>query len=215
MSILLAFAVESAGERWTEGRRREALLDALESDMALAGTEVERVLRGHSAGRDASSTILALSSGSPSRSDLVAFVDSLLTVVIQSPTYDAPSGALDALLGSGDLQLLDDAELMVDLTSFPALVADLDREQGLLVAVVIELINYLEGEGIDTSHLNVGTPVPWEIRPTAAFTLLVDPGLRGALNGIYFRYRNTSIDLESISQAIDRIQGRLAARRRS
>jgi len=209
VSILLAFAVQTAWEQLGESRRRNALLDALTSDMLLAASEVDRVMQVDSAGFVAASAILDVDPGALSV-DQAPLIDSLLTVVLGSASYDAPLGALEALLSSGDLGVLNDAELTLDLTAFPALVADLDREQRLLLADSDEARRYLHKVGIDSSQLQVGRDVPWTIHPTRSFTVVGDAGFRGPVAALWYRFRNTSEDLASIREAIVRIQERLA-----
>jgi hypothetical protein len=121
-------------------------------------------------------------------------------------------GALEAILGSGNLELLDDPGLIVELTSFPALVATLDREQMRLGEDMQELFAYFRSVGVDHSDLHYGVAYPWETRRTQAYTLVNDPSLRGLLDQIYVKYRNTSRGLQTIQEALGRIDDRLAAR---
>ena len=49
--------------------------------------------------------------------------------VVLKATYDPPMGTLDALIGSGELEVLGDADLVGQLTRWPALVEDLTEDE--------------------------------------------------------------------------------------
>jgi len=69
----------------------------------------------------------------PLNQDQRNLVDSLVAATWgQTASYDAPLGAVERLVASGDLDLLSDPDLAFELTAFPALVAGLEREQILL-----------------------------------------------------------------------------------
>jgi len=212
VSILLALVVQAWWEGRNEDLQRRALLSVLESDMAFASAEVDRVLTVHRAGRDAAATLLTLRSLGPLGSDQALRVDSLLAAVRNVPTYEAPLGALDALVASGDLHLLGNPELVVELTSFPAIIASLEREQELLVGALLQLSAYLRENGVDHSDLRLLAAPPWEIRPTRAYTLVSDPGFRGMLDQMWGRFRNTSANLERVEDAVGRMSELLAVR---
>ena len=209
-SILLAFGIQAWWEERGDGIRREALLDALQSDMAVAAIEVDRVVGLHAEGREAAAAVLNLGPEAPLSAGQAYLVDSLVAATFSSPSYDAPLGALDALLSSGELEVLDDADLASGLTAFPALVANLDREQGLLQSKVVQLDEYLWNKGIDTSNLNASA-LPWETHATATFALAEDAGFRGLARALWYRYRNTSVILGEMREAIDGIQSHLGA----
>ena len=207
-SILLAFAIDAAWDSRREQERRDALLSALAREMALATTERDRVAQYHANGRDASAALLGLDAGERD----VTRVDSLLREAYNSTaTFDASSGALSGLLYSSDLDLIDDEELLLELTSYPGLVANLNREQGYLVEVGFRMLDYLSAEGVDVSLLNEPSgeqlpSVPWPLGPTRAHAIVGDPGFRSLLSEIWWRYRNCLSALDELRMSIDRIR---------
>jgi hypothetical protein len=58
-------------------------------------------------------------------------VDSLLSALWGSPTFDPPTGTLQALINSGDIDVLADPELVGALTAWPAFVEDLKENEDL------------------------------------------------------------------------------------
>jgi len=108
------------------------MLVALAGDMALAKDEIDRVAGSHSIGRSAAEDLLSYG-GVPGGEEARSVVDSLVGALsFGAASYDAPLGAIGSLINSGDLELLNDPALAADLTAFPALVANLDREQSFI-----------------------------------------------------------------------------------
>ena len=210
-SILLAFGIEAAWEGREQSQRREALLAALGSDMALARAEVDRVEAFHLLGRSAAADLLNVKETSPLSDDQSHSVDSLVAAIWGSPaSYDAPLGAVESLVASGDLDILSDPALAFELTAFPALVTGLEREQLLLQSMALELHAYLGANGIDTSLSDIGGfDFPWETGPTESFSLVSSARLRGMVGMMWFRYSNTTSNLGLMREAIIRIESRL------
>ena len=147
--------------------------------MDVARVELERVVGFHTKGRESAAALLDLGPHAPLSEASAPLVDSLAGLTFNSTaSYDAPLGAVDGVVGSGDLAFLEDAQLASELTAFPALVADLDREQQLLHTVSLDYSAYLGSMGIDVSHLSVGDSVPWETTRTTAYNLVDDARAR-------------------------------------
>jgi hypothetical protein len=206
-SILLAFAIDAAWDARSEGKLRDAFSVAIGREMTFALSEVDRVTGFHQAGLASTQALLSYDPRTPLGPTDAPAVDSLLTAVFGSTaSYDAPTGALNGLLTSGDLDLLDEPELLAELTAFPALVANLDREQRLLHETVFILLPHLGSMGVDQSQLEVGRDVPWELATTPAYRIVGDAQFRGIIDEIYWRYRNSLQVLGDIREGIERIQ---------
>jgi hypothetical protein len=212
-SILLAFGIDAAWDGREQSQRREALLAAISSDMARARLEVDRVASFHRTGQNAAADLLNYRGEAPLEEDQARLVDSLVAATWGSTaSYDAPLGAVESLFGAGGLDLLTDPELAFELTAFPALVADLAREQVLLQSMAIDLHGYLGTQGVDTSLSAVNSfDVPWETGPSNAFGLIGSPLFRGMVSMIWYRYSNTTNNLDAMREAITRIESLLAA----
>jgi hypothetical protein len=212
-SILLAFAIDAAWDARTERLRRDALLAALEREMAIASDERDRVARYHAAGQEAAGALLMFDVESPLDRLAAPAVDSLLQLAYNNTaTFDAPSGALEGLLLSNNLDLIDDEALLIELSAYPGLASNLSREQGYLVEVAFRLVDYLGAEGVDLSLLNDSTTdpgvpsVPWRLGRTDAYSVVGEAQFRSLLNELWWRYGNSLVSLSEMRQTIDRIR---------
>jgi hypothetical protein len=213
-SILLAFAIDAAWEDREQNRRRAALYTALANDMTLARAEVERVGAYHRTGHSAAAALLNFGQVDPNNEEERLVIDSLVAATWGSTaSYDAPLGAVESVLSSGELDVVSDSDLVRELTAFPAMVADLAWEQTQLQSMATELHTYLGVKGVDASLFdNVAFDEPWELGPTGSYRLVADPRLRGLVSMIWFRYNNTSSTLAYIGEAINRIESLLPLR---
>ena len=209
-SILLAFGIDAAWEGREEAERREVLLAAIGSDMGRAREEVDRVAGFHGFGRTAATDLLRLSTETPLTESEARVADSLVAAVFSTATYDAPMGAVESLLGSGGLNILGDPRLTLALTAFPALVADLVREQAQLTSLADDLAEYLGDQGVDVALLAApGFDVPWETGQANVSSVVASPRFRGIVSHMWYRYSNTTSDLETIRAAISQIDSLL------
>jgi hypothetical protein len=210
-SILLAFGIEAAWENRGQDQRRAALFTALGNDMALARAEVDRVASFHHTGRGAVVDLLNLGPVAPGNDEQLFLVDSLVAAAWGSAaSYDAPLGAVESVLGSGELDLVSDPDLVRELTAFPAMVADLAWEQGLLQSASTQLQAYVAEQGVDASRLSLnGFDEPWETGPTDSYALIDAPRFRGLVSMIWYRFSNTTGTLNSMLEAIRRIESLL------
>lgn len=207
-SILLAFGIDAAWDARSEAKVRDAFALAIRREMSFALSEVDRVAGFHQGGLEAAATLLSYDPSTPLGPTDAPTVDSLLLVVlIGTASYDAPMGALNGLLMSGDIDLLDEPQLLAALTAFPALVANLEREQRLLYETIFLLLPYLGSNGVDQSQINVEGDVPWDLSPTPAYLIVGNAQFRGLMDEIYWHYRNSSEALGEIREGIGRIQG--------
>lgn len=210
-SILLAFAIDAGWDNRIEDQRRDALLTAVGNDMARARDEIERVYDHHKVGQSAAADLLAMTEMRPGDPVWERRVDSLVAHVWGSTaSYDAPVGAMESLFGAGALDLVGDPELAFELTAYPAMIADLGWEQRLLQDGAMELHSWLGDQGVDASRSKLRDfDVPWETGPNGAARRIESPRFRGIVSMIYYRYTNTSGTLESMRDAIGRIEERL------
>jgi hypothetical protein len=206
-SILLAFGIDAAWDARSEARVRDAFALAIGREMTFALSEVDRVTAHHQAGLEAAAALLSYDPSTALGPTDASAIDSLLTTVLMgTASYDAPIGALNGLLMSGAIDVLDEPELLAELTAFPALVANLEREQRQLYETVFILLPYLGSNGVDQSQLEVEGDVPWGLAPTPAYLIVGDAQFRGLIDEIYWHYRNSSEALGDIREGIGEIQ---------
>jgi hypothetical protein len=212
-SILLAFGIDAAWDGREQEQRRAALLAAIGSDMALAKAEVDRVATFHAIGQGAAADLLNFKGVAPPSEEQIALVDSLVAAAWGSTaSYDAPLGAVESVVASGDLDLLSDPDLAFELTAFPAMVADLGWEQSILQAMSIDLHEFLGAQGIDTSLFDLTSfDIPWDSGPTESFGLVSSPRFRSIVSMLWFKYDNTTGTLNRMREAITRIESHLPA----
>ena len=209
-SILLAFGIDAAWEARQKAQQREALLAALAGDMVHARAEIERVANFHRRAREAAGVLLSTESF---REDQSAQVDSLLATTWGSTaSYDAPLDAIESVVSAGGLDLLSNPDLAFELLAFPALVADLDREQVKLQRYCDELQTYLGTQGIDVSRLHLPWfEAPWETGPTESIGLVEDAHFRTLVGVIWRKYTATTNIFEEMDLTIGRIDSLLTA----
>lgn len=127
-SILIAFALDAWWDNRQESARETALLSRLhaEAEENLGGLlEAEETHKDALAASDSLFRLIALHRGSVPP----ATVDSLLMRAIDTRTFDPASGTLNAVLATGDLNLIRDDSVRTLLAAWPDLVADLREEQ--------------------------------------------------------------------------------------
>jgi homoserine O-acetyltransferase len=184
--------------------------------------EVERVRSLFEPARSAVEALLRLGPGTPGSSAPgaeppaplgpgdAARVDSLIGIATQGGTLDAPLGAIEAMIGAGDLELLGDPMLVGDLTALPALMADLDREQTNASNKIEEIYGYLGEAGVDASGIGLDPfDTPWEVRASESWRVVTAPRARGLLTDLWFYADNTATSLRTVAETIGRIEAAL------
>ena len=119
LSILLAFGIDAWWERRGEAQSEREALEALADDFAAADSVLGlRVLAIDSAAAAAQRIIDLV--GPNAGAEEADSLPVLIPRIIRRPTFEPPMGTLDALLGSGELRLIRNAELKAALASFPS-----------------------------------------------------------------------------------------------
>jgi hypothetical protein len=127
VGILIAFSLDS----WWDGRRNaareHAYLEALESDFKDNAGRLREISRRDANVQESATALLTLMRRDPDapREDVVP----LLTRVFSSLMYEPVLGAYDALVSSGDLELLSDHELRRWIVQFASTVKADKHEQ--------------------------------------------------------------------------------------
>lgn len=212
-SILLAFGIQAWWDARGDASRRDAVLEGLRSDFEAARTDLDRVTPFHQRGLSGAAELMQLGEDGPIVGVDAARVDSLFAAAMGGASYDPPLGALEALITSGDLDLLGDPELTVYLVGFPALVTDLDREQRYMRELLLETHRHLASLGI-SSEIVLDDPywdVPWRIGPGGVSAIAHSPGLRTWISALWTIYRNMTGLEQEIDARLALIEAKLAA----
>lgn len=171
VSILLAFAVDAAWDRHVERKAEEVIRESLIADFEV----VRDLLPVHH--REHARTVAAVSHFIDLVEDarvgsVVPVPDSAIVMAIRNPSFDAPTGALDALLSSGDLRLISDPEPRRMLAAWPFRLQDATEDDRLLREffgpelrrIMSEDVNLLVPLGRfrpgGTARVSTSTPIP-------------------------------------------------------
>ena len=214
LSILAAFAIDTWWDGRQEDRRQEALLRAIASDVRGMRDEGARVRSLWLQALDATEGVLAAGENGLTSADAPR-VDSILRGLVLTPTFDAPTGALDALLRS-DLGEVRGSTIVASTTRLRGHLSDLEREQQYLDTVAIESWQYLANLGIDVPSLGLswdtGRPNPVEVKPSVGWSQLDDPTLRASVYAEWIYVGNCLRILGWIESELSVLEAELATR---
>lgn len=131
VSILLAFAIDASWDKRQErGRELEALL-ALRTEFEENRRKADEVMDAHRAAEDRIARLLTMSEPEIlglEQDSLVVFVGSLAAPY----SFDPVRGTVDALIGAGELDLLQEAELRQALTAFLNATEDAEEDAAFM-----------------------------------------------------------------------------------
>jgi len=208
VGILLAFGIQAWWEGRIEAEQRDALLASLASDFELAEIDLVRVRGYYEFGAAASAALLELPTSQTLSGDVGPRVDSLLSYATYGGSFDPPDGTISAVLGSGNLNVLENQLLASELTAWPGRLSDLRRTEESLARGVGLLADYLAESGIDVSNLvwYDTTQVPWRVTHTAAFELVTEPRLRSIVSRLWWSYHNGLSKQDVLAESLARIR---------
>jgi hypothetical protein len=214
-SILLAFGIDAWWGEREEAFQRTAVIDGLRSDFEAARDDLDRVIDFHLEGLQATEALMQIGADGPLTEARSARVDSLFAGVTLTASFDPPLGTLEALISSGDLDLLDDPGLAAELTRFQGEVQDLDREQRFLRESMMRLFEYLGTEdiGVESFVTHPNWSVPWDLHSDGVYRVVHTQEFRGWVTLMWALYNNTTSGHVELDTAISSIQSRLAEAR--
>ena len=169
------------------------------------------MLRNHGARLTATERLMQLSRIGADSPELATTVDSLLSDALWGGTFDAPTGTLDALLSAGELDLLQRTELTADLTAWATKVNDLNEtETKIEIHARDQLLPYLRGRirtaDLNWSSIGVYDPLPWELRHTEGYRLLVEPEFEGLISDLWYYSFDAVRKTADVRAALDRMR---------
>ena len=146
-SILVAFAIDSSWDEFQEDKQRQYALNALRADIAVTyqgavfhkGYEEDKVSKLLS--------LLDVTNRPTDEMEVEEFVG-LIRDAIEFSTYLPPTGAMDSLVGSGELNNLLGAELRADLAEYQKDLESMYRTQRWGLAFVNEELTAYLGERV-------------------------------------------------------------------
>ena len=152
-SILLAFAIDAAWESAREDRQAEELLISLRVEFQAERAEVSRHGERWAEVRAATTRLLEALGDDAAPAPAVA--DTLLQRFMTPTTFDPAQGALQALISSGDIDLIENRELRNALTGWSSVVGELsDNEIAMREFLLMVVGPYLAEQGVSIGRLN-------------------------------------------------------------
>ena len=158
-SILLAFALDAW---WDNQNREDELRDQLEivaREMQSTREALQRVLSVHDMNAELSGRLTsALREVTPDSE--VVFSDSVIGPLFPQATADVTTGALDAFIAAGGLELIEDSEIRRQLLDWPARIEDvLDDEIYLRNFAAADLASHLRANYAVANAELLSTPL--------------------------------------------------------
>lgn len=220
VSILLAFSIDAWwSNRIEQQREREQLVSMLtEFEASLSGLdEVLTSIQGHASDVESLIALLKAAGDEP-----VMVPGPLLGSAITWRTSDVSTSTLDALMASGDLNLLRNVELRANLAGLPAFLLDVTEDEIIaqnfaetemsifLARQGLAEIAYLNRAGVSGAEGMQGLSVPGEI------SVLPSPELIGFLTARRVHFSYSEIGLPTVrsylQMLIEQIENELAQR---
>lgn len=218
LSILLAFAIDAWWDEWREGREAQRILVDLQEEFQMMRDEMEEREGEWAQVRESLDRLMA--AGGDGAVPPPVVMDTLLSHLTWTSTFDPGTGALDALLSSGRLEWIDDLELRTVLAGWPGVLRELrDNEQVGRNWVALVLQPYLAEAGVPLERALAVTG-GWPVDPAsddaageAYRRLLSNPGFR---SHVAFRaswvnvgeYQAASVALDNLMEHLGRELGR-------
>lgn len=156
-SILLAFSIDATWDRWKERSEVREILEGLEVEYLEHQERYEWRIDGH---RARLGELALLMSGVAALELGVERVDRAIYRLLIVGTVDPGRGIRDALVSSGRLELIRNAELRMRLATWESFVEEVHENQELMRRQVESaIVPYLAAEGLPLSGaLSVGAP---------------------------------------------------------
>ena len=135
LGVLIAFQVNAWGAERTDRARERVLLRGLRADFAENRAKYERMAASNETIIEQARQLHALTGPDAAEPDPARF-DSLLSGLLEWERLDPATGRLDALLASGQIALVQSDSLQAALSSWPAVLGDLQENEQMMVDFV-------------------------------------------------------------------------------
>jgi hypothetical protein len=219
VSILTAFAIDAAWAERVERAQEIALLASLEADFVASRDNLEATLQIHREVRDAVDRLMRVTDRAAlTAADPEGLRSAVAIVSLGVPSFDPPSGTLEALLNSGRADLIRDPALMAELTRWTAVVEDFveGEEQAIrhnmdtlypTLAARVNLRDVARDRFSDVSPAMVWDGPAGEPGP---FDFLLEDRVQSLLLRHWWLHQN-ALEVEGpvVSQALDRVMALL------
>lgn len=218
VSILLAFAIDASWDARQERERELEALQALRRDFEENRRKADEVMNAHRAAEDRFTRLLTMSNGEIlelERDSVAVIVGSLAAPY----SFDPVRGTVDALIGAGELDLLQEAELRQALTAFLNATEDAKEDATFMAEFAVRAWEASIGHGgpwdaAVVLRRSVRLPFLAQPTPTTLANIRQDRELMGLVKQLRFLARVYMGELEVIRTRIDAVLAHVAAESR-
>lgn len=220
VSILLAFSIDAWWDNHLEQQREREHLESMRAEFQASLSGLDGVLasiQGHA--KDVESFIALLKAAGD---EPVLIPGSLLGSAITWRTSDVSTSTLDALMASGDLNLLRNVELRANLAGLPAFLSDVTEDEIVAQHFAESVMSvFLAREGLaEIAYANrSGVPGPEGIKTLTApheISVLSSAELIGLLTArrVHFWYSEVGLPAvrSYLEMLIEQIDSELASK---
>jgi hypothetical protein len=211
VSILMAFGVDAAWDARADAAQERALLIGLAEDFRGAADALQFTRHLHQEKADAAEQLLSWAESGGVDQIPAEQVEIAIRWTFARATFNPPMGTIGTILGSGRLDLLQDTELVRELTSWSARVANLRTQEDNasqylfdnLVPYLAPRINLKDTEV--TPEIAASLQWPGKREPTDANLLLSQVEFQSHLFMVWSAEQVVFSTLEPVEAAINRI----------
>ena len=209
LSILLAFWIDAWWEGSTERKQEGAILQALLRDFGEARQQFDKIASDNERLQGNMEQLLHWAEDGSVPEDRRSEVDGMLGSTFNRKVFDPPSGAVETILGSGRLDLINNTALVPELTRWTALVDELREQQMAVVDHFYETVYPYLAARVNMQDLDKGIPyaggVPWPQEETDAYQLVRSRDFHNIIYVHWVLVWNVQGSMPPVDAAIDQI----------
>lgn len=149
LGVVLAFLADDFRERLSEARAERVVLEGLRADFEQNARQLQAQLEFNARVESATVGLMGVLERADGSATVVVHDTLLMAAAVGVNTYDPIRGTLDALLNSGELRLVQNADLRRVLAEWPAAVADVrESQRSAIESIDVHLIPVLLEEDV-------------------------------------------------------------------
>jgi hypothetical protein len=214
LSILLAFAIDAWWDGAQDRAEEQEILRSMEAEFTGLQQQLSVAAARRAAGLGALGRVLEGASLGFARLPATPVLDSAMVLLVLVPTFDWTMGALESVLSSGRLELIQDRNLRVALASWPGMAQDIIENEsdlrGRHQSIVLPMI---AAHRVPISRaLSRPFPALWprvvpdtSVAREAYVALFRDPTFMPVLEWEYFAWRNSASEYNQAATAAEEI----------
>ena len=151
-SILVAFSIDAWWAERQERQQEALILTALRDEFQLNADRLPRFIDNHRKTMSAATAVLQrMRSATDGQRVVIKYAD--LFNALDHGSFDALNGTMNAVLQSGDLSLIENAEIRARIAGWPAILLDATENEVLLRNVWGPRLSDVLGRDVDLSPM--------------------------------------------------------------